>query len=223
MTDWETNGKIRKPAERAALAATLEALPLESRRDALEVFRAEHLREAGLTPKQAAYLVALARCGRKFKAMEAVPVNYISVRRWREQPVFKELETLAIDLWVEALEERVDARAFEGVLEPVIGRVGKDQDGIITHVRRYSDQLALARLRALAPERYAERRKTELSGPDGGPIQLQPVVNRLRDKLLQRAQRMKELINAQALEDSQVPVGERRHDQGAVGGGQEAS
>lgn len=73
--------------------------------------------------------------------------------------------------WDEALETAIDAmelearrRAVEGVEKPLLGRVGKDQDGIITVVREYSDQLMVLLLKAHRPEKYRERTDVRHSG-----------------------------------------------------------
>lgn len=73
--------------------------------------------------------------------------------------------------WDDALETAIDAmelearrRAVEGVEKPLIGRVGKDQDGIITTVREYSDSLMALLLKAHRPEKYRERTDVQHSG-----------------------------------------------------------
>ena len=54
-------------------------------------------------------------------------------------------------------------RAVDGVEEPVIGRVGKDQDGIITTKRRYSDKLAETLLRG-TDKRFRDDSGTHATG-----------------------------------------------------------
>ena len=73
--------------------------------------------------------------------------------------------------WDEALETAIDAmelearrRAVEGVEKPIIGRVGKDQDGIIVTVREYSDSLMTLLLKAHRPDKYRERTDVQHSG-----------------------------------------------------------
>jgi hypothetical protein len=77
----------------------------------------------------------------------------------------------ALETAIDAMELEVRRRAIEGVEKPLIGRVGKDQDGIITYVREYSDSLAALLLKAHRPEKYRERQQIEHSGPQGGAIQ----------------------------------------------------
>jgi hypothetical protein len=76
--------------------------------------------------------------------------------------------------------DRLEAEAFrrgvDGIDEPLIGRVGKDQDGIITTVRRYSDGLLTLLLKANRPDKYKDRTATELTGKDGGPIKTEQKV-----------------------------------------------
>lgn len=76
--------------------------------------------------------------------------------------------------WDDALETAIDAmelearrRAVEGVEKPLIGRVGKDQDGIITTVREYSDSLMTLLLKAHRPDKYRERTDVHHSGDIG--------------------------------------------------------
>lgn len=73
--------------------------------------------------------------------------------------------------WDEALETAIDAmelearrRAVEGVEKPIVGRIGKDQDGIITTVREYSDSLMTLLLKAHRPDKYRERTDVHHTG-----------------------------------------------------------
>lgn len=69
---------------------------------------------------------------------------------------------------MERLEGEADDRAVRGVMVPVVGRIGDGQDGVIATERKPSDQLLMFRLKALAPDRYRERR--ELTGAGGKPL-----------------------------------------------------
>lgn len=73
--------------------------------------------------------------------------------------------------WVEAIEEAADAmereawrRAVDGFDEPVFGRIGRDQDGEVGTIRRYSDSLMQLLLKAHRPEKYRERQQVEHTG-----------------------------------------------------------
>lgn len=80
---------------------------------------------------------------------------------------FRDAENEAGDV----IEEEMFRRAVEGVDEPLIGRVGKDLDGIITTVKRYSDALLVRLAQARRPEKFKDKVAQELSGPGGKPIQ----------------------------------------------------
>ena len=58
---------------------------------------------------------------------------------------------------VDRLRGAVMDRAINGVDEPVIGRVGKDQDGIITTRKRHSDKLAEFALSRLDKDTFGEQ------------------------------------------------------------------
>lgn len=73
--------------------------------------------------------------------------------------------------WESALETAIDAmelearrRAVEGVERPIVGRVAKDQDGIITYVTEYSDTLMTLLLKAHRPDKYRERTDVQHTG-----------------------------------------------------------
>lgn len=80
-------------------------------------------------------------------------------KRWQE----------AEEEHIERLEMAADQRAVEGVTEPVFYQ--GQQCGT---VKKYSDTLLMFRLKAKAPEKYRDRQeiKSELSGPNGGPIEV---------------------------------------------------
>lgn len=70
----------------------------------------------------------------------------------------------------DVIEEEMVRRGVEGVDEPVFGRVEKDKDGVVGHVRKYSDALIIRLAQARRPEKFKDRVASELSGPGGGPI-----------------------------------------------------
>jgi hypothetical protein len=180
---WDKEGGEQDTTDPATLERALEADP-----DALAGFLAALEREAQeLEPRQRVFLYAFARGGYKMLAASYAGVSASTLTRWRkESDRFRELESVAQDVWVERMEQELDRRGFVGVLKPVFGKLAGGRDagtGVVGHVREYSDSLAALRIKALAPERYAERRKNEHAGPGGGPIQMQPVAERLADAL----------------------------------------
>lgn len=105
-----------------------------------------------------------------------------------------EFDEAARKLWSERLRDareqaadRLEAEAFrravDGVDEPQIGRVGKDQDGILKNqdgtpvvLKRYSDGLLTLLLKANRPDKFKDRTSTEMTGKDGGPIKTETKV-----------------------------------------------
>lgn len=100
------------------------------------------------------------------QAKDATPEALAWLERYKEA-VREAIDTLEGECW---------RRAVEGVDEPVIGRVGKDQDGIITMVKKYDTTLMCLLMKARDPGRFRERVSTEVSGPGGGPVQTETKV-----------------------------------------------
>lgn len=114
------------------------------------------------------FLIALAQRGN----VSAAAIAGGMYRRWFYEERQRDAEFAAA--WDEALETAIDAmelearrRAVEGVEKPLIGRVGKDQDGIITYVTEYSDSLMTLLLKAHRPEKYRERTDVHHTGEVG--------------------------------------------------------
>lgn len=98
-------------------------------------------------------------------AAKAAAIGRTTAYRWRaDEPEFAAQWDEAIETAIDAMEREAHRRAFVGVKKPIIGRVGKDEDGIITHVNEYSDGLATLLLKAHRPEKYRERTDVQHSG-----------------------------------------------------------
>lgn len=94
------------------------------------------------TEVKLAYVEALALTGRKHQAAQAVEVSSSTVSRHIAlDPEFSLAVDEAMQAYADKVRETVQRRALEGDLEPIVGRVGKDQDGIIGYKRRFSDNL----------------------------------------------------------------------------------
>lgn len=112
-----------------------------------------------------AFLTELTQRGNVSAAAAAAGLARHTFYEWRAKDA-----TFAA-AWDEALETAIDAmelearrRAVEGIEKPLIGRVGKDQDGIITVVREYSDSLMTLLLKAHRPDKYRERTDVQHTG-----------------------------------------------------------
>lgn len=122
-----------------------------------------------LTPeKLTAFCAALAETGVVAKACHAVDVSRVTAYKWRDEiPEFAEAWDKALRIGITALEDEAHRRAFDGVQEPVF-----HQGLEVGAVRKYSDTLAIFLLKAHAPEKYRERSNLEVTGKDGGPLQI---------------------------------------------------
>jgi hypothetical protein len=68
---------------------------------------------------------------------------------------------------VQLLEDEAMRRAVEGVPKPI------SVNGETKTIREYSDTLLIFMLKGAAPEKYRERYEHAISGPNGGPIQVE--------------------------------------------------
>lgn len=128
-----------------------------------------------LNEKKRLFLTAYIACMKHLPALEKAKLTYREVSRWIApnmpdyDPEFTKLYNEAKqvnDQWrhIQALEE-IDRRAIEGWDEEVYYK------GVLCGtIHRYSDHLLAAKLRAVDP-RYSTTR-TEVTGPDGGPVQV---------------------------------------------------
>ncbi len=119
------------------------------------------------TPQRmrAKFLTALAKRGNITAAAKAAGVDRSTPYRWREaEPEFAAAWDDAVERACDLLEAEAWTRAVDGVREPVIGRVGRDQDGIVTYVQKYSDSLLTTLLKAHKPAKYRENVNHEHRG-----------------------------------------------------------
>lgn len=112
-----------------------------------------------------AFLTELALRGNVSDAAAAAGIARRTAYEWRDtDAAFADAWTEALETAIDAMEREAHRRAVEGVEKPLIGRVGKDQDGIITYVRDYSDSLMTLLLKAHRPDKYRERSDVQVSG-----------------------------------------------------------
>ncbi|OGN89789.1 MAG: hypothetical protein A2158_01600 [Chloroflexi bacterium RBG_13_46_14] len=109
------------------------------------------------------------------RAARYAGISRRQVYRWIEnsKEFAQEFEDVKREV-IEQLEMEADRRAMKGVRKPVF------YQGLpVGHIQEYSDSLLMFRLKALDPEKYRERH--EVSGPDGGPIQIKEVIVNLTE------------------------------------------
>ena len=118
--------------------------------------------------KKRAFLAAIAVSGTILSASKAADVSRTTHYEWmKHDPEYAAACALAKEEFADSLENEVTRRAREGVEEPVFY-----QGRIVGHVKRYSDNLAMFMLKGERPEKFQERFKGELAGPDGAPLQV---------------------------------------------------
>lgn len=136
-------------------------------------------------PKKRAFLATFRLTGNVTIACQEVGVHRSTIYDWREQdPAFvlamEQARVEASDL----LEEEARRRAVVGTEEPVFGRVGRDQDGEIGAIRRYSDSLLIFLLKGNRPDKFRER--IEHSGQVRHDVSVQPDLSKLSAEDLTR-------------------------------------
>lgn len=97
------------------------------------------------------------------KACAAAGYKRTTVTEWRrDNPEFAEQFDDALAAHVESLEAEADRRGKNGIDKPVFYR------GVqVATVKEFSDTLLLARLKALAPDKYRERTEHSVAPGSG--------------------------------------------------------
>lgn len=105
------------------------------------------------------------------EAASSIGIGRRTAYEWRTaDPVFAAAWDEAEQMAADRLEREAWRRGVEGVDKPVVYK------GEITDTfKEYSDRMLELLLKAHRPERFREKVSTELSGPDGGPVQFQQI------------------------------------------------
>ena len=130
--------------------------------------------------KQSAFLMNIRATGNVSRSCAADDISRKTAYRWKandegandgEGDGFSERWEEAVNAYTDELETEVDRRAFTGDDVPVIyqGEMRYDvdpktQERTLVTIKKYSDMLALARLKALRPDKYRERAETHHTG-----------------------------------------------------------
>lgn len=122
-----------------------------------------------LTPeKLSAFCAALAETGQVSKACAAVGISRQTAYGWREDlPEFAEAWDKALKISTGVLEDEAVRRGHDGWDEPVF-----HQGVQCGTVRKFSDTMLIFTLKARDPAKYRENSRVELTGADGGPVQM---------------------------------------------------
>ena len=111
------------------------------------------------------FLEVLAECGNVTAAAAAAGVaRCVPYEHRKTDDAFAKAWEEAEEIAADRLEAEAWRRGVEGVEEPVIslGKVVEGADGEPLMIRRYSDTVLLALLRAHRPEKYRERNSVEI-------------------------------------------------------------
>jgi hypothetical protein len=120
--------------------------------------------------RREAFLATLAETGIVSAAASIAGITRARAYQVRKQdPGFALAWEGAEESAADALEAEAWRRAVDGVPEPLVsaGRVVRDDDGQPLAIRRYSDNLLLALLKARRPERFKDRAVVEHDIADG--------------------------------------------------------
>lgn len=133
--------------------------------------RCDGMKKLKLTrERQERFLHALGETGIVSTATEIAGTSRTRVYELRKRdPVFAGAGEEAEERAADALEAEAWRRAVDGVPEPLVssGRVVRDDDGLPIAIRRYSDTLMLALLKARRPEKFKDRAVVEHDIADG--------------------------------------------------------
>lgn len=111
---------------------------------------------------RATFLEELAKRGIVKDACEVIGVARKTAYDWRNNDAeFAAAWDAALELAADSLEKEAWRRAVDGVDKPLIGRVGKDQDGVIEVIKEYSDSLMTLLLRARRPDKFRDKTRDE--------------------------------------------------------------
>ena len=149
--------------------------------------------------KKSAFLAAFAVTASISAAALACKIDRRLHYRWlKEDPDYPARFNEVRDEAAQMLEDEAVRRANEGVAEPVVyqgalcfetridakGVEKKTNKPLV--IRRYADALLMFLLRGMRPEKYRERFSAELTGPNGGPLQIVERLKAGRDRIAKK-------------------------------------
>ncbi len=143
---------------------------------------------------QTLFLEEFARNANVTAACRRAGIDRSTVYRWQEHDTaftirYHEAEAEANDV----VRAAIFRRAVNGVDKPLHhnGRMVTDADGRPVTVKEYSDTLLIFLAKARMPE-FRDKQQVEVSGKDGGPIEVNDAHARLAEKL----QRLADIASA---------------------------
>lgn len=111
---------------------------------------------------RALFLEELSKRGIVSDACKVIGIARQTAYQWRDQDAeFAAAWADALDRAIDTAEAAAWQRAVDGIDKPLIGRIGKDQDGVIEVIKEYSDTLLTLILKANRPDKYREKSREE--------------------------------------------------------------
>ena len=153
-------------------AAATEALALLDHPELPEVF------SKVLHPKRRALLLALSTTPNISVACKVAGISRPTYYAWSREgdPDYDAALLVAQDLAIKAAEAEAWKRATDGTIEDVYGALGNNQGtGVVGQKRVKSDTMLIFMLKGAAPQKYRDNSSHEITGPGGGPIQIEAV------------------------------------------------
>lgn len=142
-------------------------------------------------PKRDAFLAAFKLTASITKAAAAAKCERGLHYRWLDDAEYREAFEAAKEEAAQSLEDEAVRRAYEGVLEPLVyqGEFTYERDAKGRRklkkplgIRKYSDALMMFLLKGFKPDKYRERGSVELTGANGGPIEIVERLNAARKR-----------------------------------------
>jgi hypothetical protein len=161
------------------------------------------------------YLLKLQETGNKSQARRWADVaSDETIKRWQQEDrVFARDCQQALDDAAAAIDAEIRRRGMEGVDELLVTPKGVvlGKDGNPVKQKKYSDSLLLAHAKAHLPHLYGDKHRVEMTGRDGGPVQVESPFERISARLL--ALREARVIEGRVdSEPLRIPAGERTAD-----------
>lgn len=144
--------------------------------------------ETNRANRKKAYIRALLETASKVQARAAAGIrSNATIERWmREDPRFGEFVEQALEDALDAIEVEIRRRGLHGVEEIIVTPKGvayaADGKTPLTQ-RKYSDSLLALSAKSLLRHKYGDRSAVELTGRDGGAIQVESPLERITGRL----------------------------------------
>jgi hypothetical protein len=167
-TDFELEKRMRRLEEILGKDAPIRALDEPSEK-LYALMASSCLPDLGRLPRsKRAFLHAFAETLSITEASRRVGYHFSSHFYWmKSDETYAECFAAVKSVAIQSLEDEAVRRAKEGYLTPVVS-AGK----LVTYERKYDSSLMVKLLQRFSPNEYKDRSSRELTGAEGGPVDL---------------------------------------------------